>query len=34
METADELFEELGYEKEVTTWKEDGKENVIQEIEL
>lgn len=27
MKTADEMFEELGYRKEETTWKEDNKKH-------
>ena len=30
MKTADEMFEELGYEKEETTWNEEGKKHFIE----
>lgn len=30
METADEMFEELGYRKKETTWKEDNKKHFIE----
>ena len=30
MKTADEMFEELGYEKKETTWNEKGKKHFIE----